>query len=417
MKRHSVSVGGLGTLPVLLAVALISMALVGCGSPRSGPAVVDGVRPDRSAQSLRSDDPTPVDEHRPDRHRVGDLVDAARIGYGADGAIAIVTIDGRRVTTALGAADADGTPINVAMRFRAGSITKTFTATLLLDQVAQGSLDLDDEVAAVVGSPLRSEPPVTVRMLLDHTSGIFDTGNEGDPMADVVSLTDPELLTEVDDLMDRAATGEPVVASPRLIVGLAETHPRDFEPGSAFGYSNTNYQIAGMLIETVSGQPLTDVLADRIADPLALTSMSLAPFDTRSPEIRGATVDLDTGEVIDPTDDLFAFGNGASGGLLTNAEELQTFLSAVVHDSLLPEDLRVEMLRPTPQSGNTYGMGIASYELSCGRFLGHEGRVSGTVSIALVNADSPDDGVVVAMNRAIGDAGLVSLAEDLVCGR
>ncbi len=96
-----------------------------------------------------------------------------------------VNVDGVRVDTAVGVADADGSPTDVGMRFRAGSITKTITAALVLDQVAQGHLGLDDDVAAIVGPPLRPTPPVTVRMLLDHTSGIFDIGNDGDPIADI----------------------------------------------------------------------------------------------------------------------------------------------------------------------------------------------------------------------------------------
>ena len=108
-------------------------------------------------------------------------------------------------------------------------------------------------------------------MLLEHTSGIFDIGNEGDPIADTATHTDDDLLAEVDDLYQRAARGEPVVASARLTVGLAETRPRDFEPGTAWSYSNTNYQLAGVLIEAVSGESFADVLADRLARRLELT--------------------------------------------------------------------------------------------------------------------------------------------------
>ncbi len=73
------------------------------------------------------------------------------------------------------------------------------------------------------------------------------------------------------------------------------------------------------------------------------------------------------------------------------------------------------MLNLTTQSEHTYGLGIAPYVLSCGRFLGHEGRVNGTVSLAIVDADNPDRGVVVTMNSTIGDPRLAALADDLVC--
>jgi D-alanyl-D-alanine carboxypeptidase len=349
--------------------------------------------------------------------RLGEVLEAARRDYGAAGAIAAVRVDGVPIGVAVGTADADGTPADPSMRFRAGSVTKTITAALVLDQVAQGQVGLDDDVATIVGPPLRPSPPVTIRMVLDHTSGVFDAGNQGDPIADIAQLTDEELLAEVDSLVARAARGEPVVASARLTVGLAETHPRDFEPGTGWGYSNTNYQLAGLVIEAASGRPFPDVLADRLVRPLGLESTSLAPHDTSSPAFRGSTLDLGTGAEIDPTDDLLAFGNGGSGGVLTTADELLTIMTAIVHGPLLPDELRTEMLRQTALSDHTYGLGIARYELTCGRFFGHEGRVNGTITIALVHADAPTLGAVVTMNRAVGSANLPALVDDLVCGR
>lgn len=390
---------------------MVVAASCGSGSRASDPVTVEPTPPPTSAEAAPSTVPD-VTSPPPEA-----ILDAARLDVGANGAIAVANIDGRRVRIAVGAADADGTPTEASMRFRAGSVTKTITAALVLDQVAQGHVGLDDDVASIVGPPLRPIPPVTVRMLLEHTSGIFDIGNEGDPIADIAELTDPDLLAEVDDLFERAARGEPVVASARLTVGLAETHPRNFDPGTAWSYSNTNYQLAGLLIEAVSGRPFADVLALRLARPLQLTSTSLAPHDTTSPEFRGAAVDLDTGVEIDPTDDLLAFGNGGSGGLLTTADELLTIMTAIVHGSLLPDELRSEMLTTTALSDHTYGLGIAPYELTCGSFFGHEGRVNGTVSLALVHADTPDLGVVVTMNRAADSPNLPALADELVCSR
>lgn len=404
---------GRGAL-IAIVVASSAMSAMSCDSG-SGPA---GTAPPEPIESVAATEAPPsTDPPEVEKPVISAVLDAGRRGYGADGAIAVAAIDGVRVRDAVGAADADGTPADVAMRFRAGSITKTITAALVLDQVAQGHVGLDDDVASIVGPPLRPTPPVTVRMLLDHTSGIFDIGNEGDPIADIAKLTDDDLLAEVDDLYRQAARGEPVVASARLTVGLAETHPRDFDPGTAWNYSNTNYQLAGMLVEAVSGRPFADVLADRLTRPLGLASTSLAPHDPSSPEFRGTALDLETGTEIDATDDLLAFGNGGSGGLITTADELLTIVTAIVHGPLLPDGLRNEMLDQTALSGHTYGLGIARYELTCGRFFGHEGRVNGTVSIALVHADTPDLGIVVTMNRAAGGPDLPALADELVCGR
>jgi D-alanyl-D-alanine carboxypeptidase len=198
-----------------------------------------------------------------------------------------------------------------------------------------------------------------------------------------------------------------------LTVVLAETHDRYFQPGAGFHYSNTNYQVAAMVLEEISGRSLADLVEERISRPLNLSQTTLAPDDLRSPAFRGNAVDTATGEFIDATDDLFAFGNGGSGGLLSTADELTTIMSAVVNGPLLPADLRAEMIRPTPQSGDSYGLGIATYSLRCGVFYGHGGSVNGTTSIVLV--DGSGRSVVAAFNRTGGDPHLVTLAEQLVC--
>ncbi len=115
------------------------------------------------------------------------------------------------------------------------------------------------------------------------------------------------------------------------------------------------------------------------------------------------------------SDDLLAFGNGASGGIISTADDLLTIMTELVHGSLLPGDLQIRMQTPTRQSGGTYGLGLAVYELSCGRFYGHEGRVNGTASIALVAADRPDHALVAAFNSTDDQTGLGSFAERLLC--
>ncbi len=345
--------------------------------------------------------------------RLQEAVDQARLAYGAPGALAVVHRDAERFEIASGMADRSGTLVSADMQFRVGSITKSVVAALVLDQVAQGHLSLQDAAGNIVGDPLRPEPPITIRMLLNHTSGIFDIGNEGDPVADIARLDSRDLIDEAQALQYAAAAGQMVVASDRLTIGLAETHDRYFQPGAGFHYSNTNYQVAAMALEEISGRALAELVEERISRPLNLNQTTLAPDDLRSPAFRGNAVDTMTGELIDATDDLLAFGNGGSGGLLSTADELTTIMRAIVNGPLLPADLRAEMIRPTPQSGDSYGLGIATYILRCGVFYGHEGSVNGTASIALI--DGSGRSVVVAFNRTGGDPHLITLAEQLVC--
>jgi D-alanyl-D-alanine carboxypeptidase len=253
-------------------------------------------------------------------------------------------------------------------------------------------------------------------MLLDHTSGIFDFGNEGDPVADIHWLGDEALRTEAAALTDRYLAGERVIAPDRLLVALAETHDRYFQPGQGYHYSNINYQLAAMVLEKATGATIAELLATRIFEPLELRHTTIAPPDTASPELRGYGTGTSDGQLVDITDDLVAFGNGGNGGIISTADELLTMLTAITAGDLLPHELGAEMKSPTAQSDRTYGLGLATYHLTCGTFHGHEGGVNGTASIAIVQADGTA-GTVVALNLRNGsDPRLTELADRLVCG-
>jgi D-alanyl-D-alanine carboxypeptidase len=310
-------------------------------------------------------------------------------------------------------ADVDGAELEETTRFRVGSITKPIVALLVVDAAAHGELGLDDVVGDIVPGVIRAEPPITVRQLLDHTSGLFDEGNEGNLLEDVARLSDPALRREAVELFRRYEAGEQVLASPRLLVALAETHDRYFEPGTDYHYGNPGYQLAGMVLERATGMTLPDLLADRIAAPLGLSRTTIAPADRRSPEMRGYRIDEAQRKLLDVTDDLATFGNGANGGIVSTAGELLTTIEAIATGSLLPEGLAAEMTTPNLAS---YGLGVFTYEFACGRFLGHGGLVNGTGSIAMASPDG-QTGLVIAMNvHGQFDADLTVLAERVLCG-
>ena len=118
-----------------------------------------------------------------------------------------------------------------ADRFRIASITKLIVAALVLEAVAKEELSLDDVVATHLPGLVRAEPPTTIRQVLDHTSGVFNEGNEGDLVADIDRLKDP-LQREARDVLKRWTAGERVIAPDRVLVALAETHERARSPGS-----------------------------------------------------------------------------------------------------------------------------------------------------------------------------------------
>jgi D-alanyl-D-alanine carboxypeptidase len=164
----------------------------------------------------------------------------------------------------------------------------------------------------------------------------------------------------------------------------------------------------------VTGMPLGDLVRTRLAEPLGLRHTTVLPDDPRLPDMRGYAL-ADDGSLADLTDDLVAFGNGGSGGVVATAGELLTMLEAIVSGGFLPPELTSAMTTPTAQSDRSYGLGMATYYLACGTFLGHAGAVNGTQSIALVDA-AGENGVVIATNlRTDDDPRLLALAETMMC--
>ncbi len=339
------------------------------------------------------------------------MLDDKRTSYGAPGALAVVRDGTTEWSGVSGTADQAGTALTDASRFRTASITKPIVAALVLDAVGRGELSLDDTVS--FPGLLRPDPPITVRMLLDHTSGVFNVGDESDLAIDMTNLRDPAMRTEATDLATRYLAGEPVTMPDRLFVALAETHDRYFEPGVGYHYSNTNYQLAAMVLTQATGLPLAELLHTRIVEPLQLQHTSLAPDDAGLPEMHG--YDATSGSLVDLTGNFLALGNGGSGGVISTAGELLTIMQAIVSGRLLPASLVDDMKHATAQSNKSYGLGLATYYLSCGTFYGHAGAVGGTESIAIVSPDGTT-GTVIAINlRDTADPNLLALAESFVC--
>jgi D-alanyl-D-alanine carboxypeptidase len=341
--------------------------------------------------------------------RLHALLDDRRQSLGAPGAIALIRLNGHDWWAASGSADVDGTAIGRGSRFRIASITKPIVAALVVDAAERGELELDAVVADLLPGKLREEPAVTVRQLLDHTSGIFDEGNEGDPVADMAELP-PALRNEAEQLYGRYLAGQRVIVPAEILVALAETHDRYFAPGTGIHYSNINYQLAAMVLERATGMTLDRLLEDRVVKPLGLTQTSIAPPDVSSPEVRGYATGED-GSLVDLTDDLATFGNGGNGGIISTADELLTIIRAIAAGHIVAPPLLAELT--TPNLSN-YGLGIVSYSMPCGTFLGHGGSVNGTISIAIASADG-GDGVVIVMNRETTNDPLPDLAAELLC--
>lgn len=332
----------------------------------------------------------------------------------APGALGVLVDGDARFGAASGTLELDGdAAVTPESRFRIASITKPVIAALVLTAVDRGELELDAIVSDLVPGVVRPDPPITMRQLLAHTSGVFDEGNEGDPVTDIAALRDPALRAEAEDILARYSAGERVIASGRLLVALAETHERYFAPGSGYHYSNTGYQLAAMALEAATGRSVADLLRERIVEPLRLEHTTIAPPDLDSPDLRGYDEASD-GTIVDATDDLVAFGNGGNGGVVTTADELLVILRAIVRGELFDPTL-VEVMETPVFEG--YGLGLATTVTRCGTFFGHSGSVNGTRSTALVGADGTV-GVVLAYNlRSSREPLAEARAAGLVCAR
>ena len=294
------------------------------------------------------------------------VLDDARRSHGAPGALALLRDGEAEWSGVSGVADITGTELTDTTRFRIGSITKPIVALLVLDAVDRGELALDDIVTDLIPGAIKPEPPTTVRMLLDHSSGIFNVGDEGDIAADIANLPDPVMRAEATDLGTRYLSGERVSMNDELYIALADTHVRYFEPGTGYHYSNVNYQLAAMVLEQVTGMPLGELVRSRLVEPLGLRHTTIAPSDPGLPEMHGYELNGD-GSLLDVTDDFLALGNGGSGGVISTADELLTIMQAIVSGELLPEPLVADMKAATIQSNRSYGLGLVTYTCPVGR--------------------------------------------------
>jgi CubicO group peptidase (beta-lactamase class C family) len=276
------------------------------------------------------------------------------------------------------------TPAKSDMRYSIGSISKQFTAASMLLLQEDGKLSLDDPVGKYVPNLTRANE-VTIRQLLSHTSGYQDYWPQD----------------YVPPFMLQAITSE-------KILELWAHKPLDFDPGTRWQYSNTNYVIAGVIVEKVSGMPLLQFLQTRVFNPLAMKSV--ANIDQEKLGDTDATGYMRYG--LGPLRPAPKEGKGwlfAAGELAMPAADLARWDISIMDQKLLKptsyQELETEV-RLKSGVGTQYGLGVDVAMFSSHRMLSHGGEVSGFTT---QNNVFPDDrvAVVVLTNqdaaRASGD--------------
>ncbi|RJL31902.1 serine hydrolase domain-containing protein [Bailinhaonella thermotolerans] len=253
--------------------------------------------------------------------------------------------------------------------FWTGSIIKTFTATMILQLVAEGRIALDRPAADYLPGYGLDER-ITVRMLLRHTSGLFNYTGEYKPDG---TMDEPGVPANGDAWVPYRFKSY----KPEELVRLALSKKPRFEPGTQWSYSNTNYTVALLMIEKVTGRSYATELKRRITGPLGLRDTLAAGDRTRTlpgPHAHGYY--QYQGKVIDLSRQNLSLLTGA-GDLISTTQDLTTFFSALNGGRLLPAELLTEMRTaiPTPLPQQGYGLGIWAQDLGpgCGTVYQHNG--------------------------------------------
>ncbi|MFJ6931285.1 serine hydrolase domain-containing protein [Streptomyces nigra] len=309
----------------------------------------------------------------PDATGVWNVLRAAQ-RQGAPGAIARLD-DGDTVRwAAVGVADrGTGRALGNADRFRIGSVTKTFSAVVLLQLADEGKLSLDAPVNRYLPK-LLPDDRITVRHVLSHRSGLYDYTN---------------------DMFAKTVPGFEAVRTKvftyRQLVKRSLAKPRTTAPGGAYSYSNTNFVVAGLLIEKLTGHSVRTEYRDRIIGPLKLKDTFYVHPGTKIPgrHTRGyLTPDTAGAALVDSTEQTVSWAQSA-GAVISTTKDLHLFLSALLGGRLTSRAGLTEMRRMVPAgTGQAYGLGLRRRDLSCGvSVYGHTGAVQGYYTVAFASKD------------------------------
>lgn len=333
--------------------------------------------------------PSPVEQLRRDTEAIHAL--------GVSGVQArVIAPDGRQSVATSGSADVNtGRPVPADGYFRMASTSKTLVATVVLQLEAEGRLSLDDTVdhwlPEVVQGNGNDGSQITIRQLLQHTSGIHD---------DLPGYTTPdEYYQQRHD-----------VYGPEQLIARAMAHSPDFPPGEGWAYSNTGYVLLGMIIQKTTGHPSHQEIEDRILRPLGLDQTRWMGTSSTLPRPHAQAYQLfGPGSRVDVTDQIPVDYDNLSW--VTTTRDENRFLRALLDGRLLRPQQLAKMKQTVPVSaevqklwpGGRYGLGLVERPLSCGgTYWSHEGGDGGYITLNGVTNDGRRSAVV-SMSEARGD--------------
>ena len=270
-----------------------------------------------------------------------------------------------------------GVDRNFDDKIRIGSITKTFVATVILQLVDENKIGLDDRLDKYYPDYPNSAN-ITIRQMLDMTSGIPDY------------IEDPVVLKSfVYDRLDKY--------TPRELYDITKAMVPTFPPGTGWHYSNGNYNILGMMIEKITGNKIETEIDSRIIKPLGLlnTSFPVSPL-IDGQYSHGYMRDTITAEFVDVT--LMDPSIGwAAGAMISDLADLKIYADALAKGKLISaksQAERLDFVNTGVRDFLKYGLGI----FSMGRFIGHNGGITGFNTTMCYNPDL-DAMIIVSVNE------------------
>jgi D-alanyl-D-alanine carboxypeptidase len=314
--------------------------------------------------------PTPADVQR----GLEQLVDAPG---GPPGAIATMYRDGRMTVLRTGRADVKhkGAP-RPTDHMRIASVAKAFSGAVALNLVRAGKLGLDDTIAQRLAGIPAAWGSVTVRQLLNHTSGLPD-------------------YTQSKGFAKQAEDNPRGYVPPQTIIDWVRAEPLEFSPGSSYEYSNTDNIVVGLIAEAVTGGTYSEALKQIVFGPAGLRQTSLPSKTTLpSPFIHGYLVapgekPEDASTLLSPS------GAWASGAIVSTPKELNTFIRSYLGLKFFARAQQRQQMRfvpggessPPGPGKNSAGLALFRYKTKCGTVYGHTGNFPGYVQWAAASAD------------------------------
>ena len=366
---------------VLVSIAVLTLLIIGCGEKKvpkekAEKKVVDS----ELSQKLQSI----LDQYRETGH--------------IKGISAAVILPDNRIWLGVSGMSSETDSITTDMLFGIGSVTKSYIAALILKYAEEGIISLDDRIGSRFYNFEFIEPSITIRQLLNHTSGLFNYMTHPDYNAALFNY--PDTLWTWDELLKsflRKAT---------------------FKPGGGWGYSATNYILLGKIIEEISGNTVASELREKILIPLGLTNTYLYPDEIYPAErmahlwfvIDTTGIPSDINELVSPPPLRGLFSSvWTAGAIHATAEDVALWLEALFNNQVLTDSLFAEMITPSQRSGKVkYGLGIMTGTIDDTPYYGHTGGI-GHSSLAYY---MPDKSIGIAL-LCNSDARLHSLAFSL----